>query len=65
MYQGVQLTWHSNGQLARRMTYTEGREAELQQGWKPDGALLFSYVYRSGRRYGVLGSVPCFTVRNS
>ena len=60
--EGETLEWFESGQLRYRQNFSKGREDGLQQGWHDDGEPAFAYAYRDGRRYGVLGSKPCFTV---
>jgi antitoxin component YwqK of YwqJK toxin-antitoxin module len=62
LLEGESLEWNENGQLRYRQNFTAGQEDGLQQGWHDDGEPSFAYEYRDGRRYGVLGSKPCFTV---
>ena len=43
--------------------YVLGYEEGLQQGWDEKGDFIFSYSKKDGRKYGLLGSKPCFTVK--
>jgi len=59
---GERRAWSSGGQLVELRHFVGGEEEGLQRSWTPDGRLLANYVVRGGRRYGLLGAKPCFTV---
>ncbi|MCH8135806.1 MAG: PDZ domain-containing protein [Proteobacteria bacterium] len=59
--EGDALEWYDSGQLRYRQKFTNGHENGLQQGWHEDGSPAFVYAYMDGRRYGVLGSKPCYS----
>jgi hypothetical protein len=61
-FEGVCREWHVSGQLASMRSYRGGMEDGPQQSWAADGSLVANYVVRGGRRYGTIGSRPCFTV---
>ena len=62
-YQGAQQSWHQDGSLAEIRHYLLGRENGEQRSWSRGGELRANYVVRHGRRYGLLGAKPCFTVK--
>ena len=59
---GESEEYYRTGQIRYRQLFAQGHESGLQQGWHEDGEPAFAYAYRDGRRYGVLGSRPCFSV---
>lgn len=61
-FEGVCREWHVSGQLASMRSYRRGMEDGTQRSWAADGSLVANYVVRDGRRYGTIGSRPCFTV---
>lgn len=44
MEEGIQKSWHNNGQLAERRFYTGGKKQGVQQSWWPNGRQRFSYT---------------------
>jgi len=42
--EGIQKSWHNNGQLAERRFYTGGKKQGVQQSWWPNGRQRFSYT---------------------
>lgn len=63
-YHGKNREWYENGQLATTRHFQHGREEGAQQSWTANGTLFSNYVVKDGRRYGLLGSKPCYTVKN-
>ncbi len=61
-FEGVCREWHRSGRLASMRTYRRGEEDGPQMSWSADGSLVANYVVREGRRFGTIGSRPCFTV---
>ncbi len=63
-YHGTSTDWHSNGQVAREQNYVRGLESGRQRSWAAVGTPIANYVVRDGRRFGTIGSKPCFTVED-
>ena len=62
-YDGVVRTFYTDGRPFEIRHYVRGEEDGPQQIFEPDGRFRTNYVVRDGRRYGVVGSRPCATVR--
>ena len=56
--------WYENGQPATTRHFQHGHEEGAQQSWTANGTLFSNYVVKDGRRYGLWGSKPCYTVKN-
>jgi len=52
------------GTPATTCHFQHGREEGAQQSWTANGTLFSNYVVEDGRRYGLLGSKPCYPVKN-
>ena len=63
--QGMATEWYDSGQRATVHRYVDGKEDGRQVGWTQDGRIHFNYEIVDGRRYGLIGSKPCFTIRNA
>jgi len=59
---GEHRVWARNGQLVELRNFDRGQEAGPQRSWTATGKALANYVVRDGRRYGLLGAKPCYTV---
>jgi antitoxin component YwqK of YwqJK toxin-antitoxin module len=64
-YHGEVRSFHEDGRPHEVRRYVGGEEDGLQQIFEPDGSLRANYEVREGRRYGVIGSRPCATVRGA
>jgi len=63
-YHGKNRDWYQDGQLASVRHFNRGKEEGAQRTWSLNGDLFANYVVKDGRRYGLLGAKPCFTVQN-
>ncbi len=63
-HEGEARDWHPSGQLAQLQRYEQGQEAGLQQAWRENGKLYVNYVVKNGKRYGLVNSRLCYTVKN-
>lgn len=62
MNDGEHRVWARNGQLVELRNFDRGQETGPQRSWTATGKALANYVVRDGRRYGLLGAKPCYTV---
>ena len=62
-YQGTQQRWHENGSLYQLNHYENGVEVGQQRSWTAEGRLFANYFAVEGRRFGLIGAKPCFTVQ--
>ena len=51
--------WLEDGTLALEARYRLGHEQGPQRSWNADGTLQANYVVLAGRRFGLMGSMPC------
>jgi antitoxin component YwqK of YwqJK toxin-antitoxin module len=63
-HEGAARDWYANGQLAQCFQYEKGQEAGLQQAWRENGKLYINYVVKAGKRYGLVNSRLCYTVKD-
>ena len=63
LYSGMYREWYSSGRLYKEIHYTNGAD-DYGQGWRENGKLFMNYVMRNGRRYGIVNSNLCYTVKN-
>jgi hypothetical protein len=56
---GTARMWFEDGRLALAARYRRGYEQGRQRSWNADGTLQANYVVRAGRRFGLMGSMPC------
>jgi len=63
-YNGELREWYDNGALAKLFRYDNGRETGKQQAWRKNGKLYVNYVMKNGKRYGMVKSRLCYSVKN-
>jgi antitoxin component YwqK of YwqJK toxin-antitoxin module len=63
-HEGEASEWYVNGRLAQRNHYERGQELGLQQAWRENGKLYANYVAKNGKRYGLINSRLCYTVKD-
>ena len=56
---GEHFQWHQNGNLFTHKQFKNGLEDGEQKAWDMNGDLMYKYIYNSGRKYGIQGSVVC------
>ena len=54
------MEWYEDGRLFMERNFHAGQEGGPQKAWGPEGQVYSNYVIKEGRRYGLLGSKPCF-----
>lgn len=62
-YQGDFTEWYASGQLYKKIYYINGTD-DSGTGWRENGKIYMSYVNRNGRRYGLVNSNLCYTLKN-
>lgn len=62
--EGYQYQWYDDGAKYITQYFEKGYETGLQQGWDKEGKVIFSYFAAGNKKYGVIGSKPCYTVKN-
>lgn len=63
-HEGEASEWYANGPLAQRNQYLHGQEVGLQQAWRENGKLYANYLVKNGKRYGLVNSRLCYTVKD-
>ncbi len=61
LQQGLSEELYEDGRPRRLFHYRDGAEEGSQRMWDEDGALYANYVVIAGRRYGSIGSKPCYS----
>ncbi|MCP4438386.1 MAG: hypothetical protein GY810_05525 [Aureispira sp.] len=61
-HHGTAQAWYESGQLYKLFNYLHGKEEGRQQMWTEEGEYKANYVIKNGRRYGLIGSKPCYTI---
>lgn len=62
IYHGDHKEWYQNGQLLKHIHYTNGMD-DWGKGWRESGKPYMNYVMKDGRRYGIVNSNLCYTVK--
>ena len=52
-----------SGQMLKHIHYTNGID-NCGKGWRESGKAYMNYVMKNGRRYGIVNSNLCYTVKN-
>lgn len=52
LFSGYAVKYYSNGYMAEKTAYQEGKRAGLTERWYPDGTLSFKGIYIQNRRHG-------------
>lgn len=63
VFEGEQWAWYESGAQFEVRRYIAGREEGRQTAWAEDGRVVANYVFKDGRRYGIVGRFDCVTVR--
>ena len=63
IYNGDYKEWYQSGRLLKHIHYTNGID-DWGKGWRESGKLYMNYVMKEGRRYGIVNSNLCYTVKN-
>ncbi len=64
VFEGNCRDWYDDNSLFKDFNYKNGKEEGSQRMWNSDGSLKANYVMKKGRRFGLIGSKPCYTVKN-
>ena len=62
LFAGEQVAYYRNGARAELRHYRDGREEGQQTQWDGEGRVQANYVFRDGKRYGIVGRFDCVTV---
>lgn len=62
IYNGDYKEWYESGQMLKHIHYRKGTD-EWGKGWRESGKPYMNYVINNGRRYGIVNSNLCYTVR--
>ncbi len=63
MYNGDYKEWYNSGQAYKHIHYASGVD-DWGKGWRENGRLFMNYTMVQGRRYGIVNSNLCYTVKN-
>ena len=63
IYHGDYKEWYESGQMLKHIHYTEGTD-DWGKGWRDSGKPYMNYVMKKGRRYGIVNSNLCYTIKN-
>jgi antitoxin component YwqK of YwqJK toxin-antitoxin module len=63
IYNGDYKEWYQSGRLLKHIYYINGSDTR-GKGWRESGKLYMNYVMKAGRRYGIVNSNLCYTVKN-
>ena len=63
LFEGEQWAWYESGAQFEVRRYVAGREEGRQTAWAEDGRVVANYVFKDGKRYGIVGRFDCVTVR--
>lgn len=63
IYNGDYKEWYEDGKPLRWIHYTNGKD-DWGKGWRETGKLFMNYEMKNGRRYGIVNSNLCYTIKN-
>jgi len=63
LYNGNYKEWYSSGQGYKHILYINGKD-EWGKGWRESGKMFMNYTMKDGRRYGIVNSNLCYTIKN-
>lgn len=63
IYNGDYKEWYQSGKPLKHIHYTSGID-DWGKGWRETGKLYMNYIMKDGRRYGIVNSNLCYTVKN-
>jgi hypothetical protein len=61
-YDGEQQAFYETGAAFETRHYRDGHEDGQQTQWTASGRVLANYVFKGGKRYGIVGRFDCVTV---
>ena len=62
-YHGDCKEWYQSGKLFKHIIYQNGNEIS-GKGWRENGKLFMNYVMKDKRRYGLMNSQLCYSLKN-
>lgn len=62
-YDGDYKEWYVSGKLFKHIIYTNGNEIS-GRGWRENGKLFMNYVVKDNRRFGLMNSQLCYSLKN-
>ena len=62
IYEGDYKEWYQSGKPLKHIHYTKGID-DWGKGWRETGKLYMNYIMKDGRRYGIVNSNLCYTVK--
>jgi antitoxin component YwqK of YwqJK toxin-antitoxin module len=63
-YNGSFKEWYPDGSLFKDFRYRDNQEIGTQKAYRENGDLYINCVFVNGRRYGLMNSKPCYTVKD-
>jgi len=62
-YDGNYKEWYQSGKALKHIIYENGNEIS-GKGWRENGKLFMNYVMKDKRRYGLMNSQLCYSLKN-
>ena len=62
-YDGDYKEWYVSGKPLKYIVYKNGEEV-YGKGWRENGKLFMNYVMKDKRRYGLMNSQLCYSLKN-
>jgi antitoxin component YwqK of YwqJK toxin-antitoxin module len=62
-YNGAFHEFYEDGSVAKKINYKDCIETD-GMGWRENGKVYMSFVMKGGRRYGLVNSKLCYSVKN-
>jgi len=62
-YDGVYKEWYIDGKPSKEIIYKNGNDIS-GKAWRNNGKLYMNFFTREGRRYGLLNSQMCYSLKN-
>ena len=62
-YNGDYKEWYNSGNAYKHIHYNNGAD-DWGKGWRENGKLFMNYTMYNARRYGIVNSNLCYTVKN-
>ncbi len=63
IYDGDYKEWYFSGKALKYLLYKNGEELS-GKGWRENGKLFMNYVMKDNRRYGLMNSQLCYSLKN-
>lgn len=62
IYDGDFKEWYESGNLLKQIHYVKGND-DWGKGWRENGKVYMNYVVKGGRRYGIINSNLCYSLK--